>query len=148
MNEVDSCLLLLLVFCMRCKTSFSNTHNIIRICIYGNRLGHIPILQGQELLWLERVAHIATRVNCLGGRTLAPSILTSCVYMQRQMKQASRQAMKRTKEIGRACKEHITKESQTGANKSMLSMWKSKQSCYQRKGGVLRGQMQVWIECP
>ena len=38
-------------------------HNRAWICIYGNRLKHIPILQGQELSWLERVTHIATRVN-------------------------------------------------------------------------------------
>ena len=38
-------------------------HNITWICTYVNRLKHIPILQGQELSWLERVTHIATRVN-------------------------------------------------------------------------------------
>ena len=55
---------------------------------------------------------------CLGDPTLAPSILASCVYMQRQEKQAIRQVKKQTKEIGRACEEHTTKESQTGENKA------------------------------
>ena len=35
---------------------------------------------------------------CLGSRTLAPSILAPCVYMQRPKKQANRQAKKQTKE--------------------------------------------------
>ena len=38
-------------------------HNIAWICTYNNCLGHIPTLQGQEHSWLERVAHVATRVH-------------------------------------------------------------------------------------
>ena len=40
-----------------------HAHNIVWICTYDNRLEHIPILQGQELSWLERAAHIAIRVH-------------------------------------------------------------------------------------
>ena len=40
-----------------------HAHNIAWICTYDNRLEHIPILQGQELSWLERAAHIAIRVH-------------------------------------------------------------------------------------
>ena len=38
-------------------------HNITWIYTYGNRLEHILVLQGQELSWLERVTHVATRVH-------------------------------------------------------------------------------------
>ena len=38
-------------------------HNIAWICTYDNCLKHIPILQGQELSWLERVTHVAMRVH-------------------------------------------------------------------------------------
>ena len=38
-------------------------HNIAWICTYYNYLKRIPIQEGQELLWLERVAHVATRVH-------------------------------------------------------------------------------------
>ena len=38
-------------------------HCIAWICTYDNCLEHIPILQGQELSWLERVTHVATRVH-------------------------------------------------------------------------------------
>ena len=38
-------------------------HNIAWICTYGNRLEHIPTLQGHELSWLERVTHIAPRFH-------------------------------------------------------------------------------------
>ena len=38
-------------------------HNIAWICTYSNCLGHMPTLQGQEHSWLERVAHVATRVH-------------------------------------------------------------------------------------
>ena len=37
-------------------------HNIARICTYDNCFEHIPILQGQELSWLEMVTHVATRL--------------------------------------------------------------------------------------
>ena len=40
-----------------------HAHNIAWICIYGNCLDNIPILQGQELSWLERVTHVVTRVH-------------------------------------------------------------------------------------
>ena len=40
-----------------------HAHNIAWICTYGNRLEHIPTLQGQELSWLERVTHVAMRVH-------------------------------------------------------------------------------------
>ena len=39
--------------------------------------------------------------SCLGARTPAPSVLAPCVYMQRQKKQASRQAKKQIK--GKVC---------------------------------------------
>ena len=54
----------------------------------------------------------------LGGCTLAPSANAPCVYMQRQKKQVSRQAKEKTREIGRACKEHTNKQSPTEANKA------------------------------
>ena len=38
-------------------------HNIAWIYTYNNCLELIPILQGQELLWLERVTYIAIRVH-------------------------------------------------------------------------------------
>ena len=38
--------------------------------------------------------HSCTFCSQLGGRTHAPSILAPCVYMERQKKQASRQAEK------------------------------------------------------
>ena len=63
------------------------------------------------------------------------------MYMQRQKKQAIRQAKIETKEIGKACKEHTNKESQLGGKQSMLSIWKGKQACFQTKEGVLEGQM-------
>ena len=37
-------------------------HNIVWIYTYGNCLKCIPTLQGQELSWLERVAHVAMGV--------------------------------------------------------------------------------------
>ena len=38
-------------------------HNIAWICTYGNRLEHIPTLQGQELSQLERATHVVTWVH-------------------------------------------------------------------------------------
>ena len=38
-------------------------HNIAWICTYNSRLKHIPMLQGQELSLLERVAYIAMRFH-------------------------------------------------------------------------------------
>ena len=38
-------------------------HYIEWICTYGNHLKRIPTLQGQELSWLGRITHIATRVH-------------------------------------------------------------------------------------
>ena len=40
-----------------------HAHNIAWIRTYNHCLEHIPTLQGQEHSWLERVAHIATRVH-------------------------------------------------------------------------------------
>ena len=40
-----------------------HAHNIAWIPIYNHHVEHIPTLQGQEHSWLERVAHIATRVH-------------------------------------------------------------------------------------
>ena len=40
-----------------------HAHNIAWVCTYGIHLQCIPTLQGQELSWLERVTHIATRVH-------------------------------------------------------------------------------------
>ena len=44
-----------------CDDCANNT--AFALSTYGIRLEHIPILQGQELLWLERVTHVATRVH-------------------------------------------------------------------------------------
>ena len=41
--------------------------------------------------------------------------------MKRQKKQANKQVKKKTKEIGRACKEHTNKDSQIRANKACLT---------------------------
>ena len=38
-------------------------HNMAWICTYDNRLKHIPILLGQELLWLEKVTDVDTKVH-------------------------------------------------------------------------------------
>ena len=60
-------------------------HNIAWICTYNNWLGHIPTSQGQEHPWLERVAHVATRVHhtkCLITHIQAYiCIHTSCIML-------------------------------------------------------------------
>ena len=40
-----------------------HAHNIAWICTYDNRFEHIPILQGEELSWVEKVTHVAMRVH-------------------------------------------------------------------------------------
>ena len=71
----------------------------------------------------------------LGGRTLAPSVFAPYVYMQRQKKQASRQAKKQVE--GKACQRQDSKRFQTGANEHVKHT-KGKHMCYQTKGGCLR----------
>ena len=62
-----------------------HAHNIAWICTYGNRLEHIPTIQGQELSWLERVTHVATRVHltkCTITHTHASIYIhTSCTML-------------------------------------------------------------------
>ena len=43
--------------------SDEHAHNIAIMCTYDKRLECIPILQGQELSWLKRVAHVAMRIH-------------------------------------------------------------------------------------
>ena len=63
-------------------------HNLAWICTYNNRLEHIPILQGQELSRLQRVAHVATRVHhtkCTITHIQADiDIHTSCTILSHQ----------------------------------------------------------------
>ena len=59
-------------------------HNITWICTYGNRLEHIPILQGQKLSWLERVAHVAMKVHhtkCIITHTHAGIYIYIYIYL-------------------------------------------------------------------
>jgi len=62
--------------------------------------------------------HLCPFCSRLGGHTLAPNVHDPCAYVQKQKKHCSRQVKKETKEIGKACKEHSNKESQTGVNKA------------------------------
>ena len=61
-----------------------HAHSIAWICIYGNRLEHIPILEGQELSWLDKITHIATRVHhtkCTITHTHVGIYIYMCVYI-------------------------------------------------------------------
>ena len=58
--------------------------NIAWICIYNNRLEHIHILEGQELLWLKRVAHVAMKVHhtkCIITHTHAGIYIYIYIYI-------------------------------------------------------------------
>ena len=62
--------------------------------------------------------------------------LHACTRNKQGNKLANKQR-KKTKEIGRVCKGHTNKESQTGANEHVKHT-KGKHMCYQTKGGCLR----------
>ena len=64
-------------------------HNIAWICTYDNRLECIPILQGQELSWLERVTHVNTRVHhtkCTITHTHAGINHAQCYHTKQESK--------------------------------------------------------------
>ena len=77
--------------------------NLLNIAIYGLAFSCL---------------HLCHFCSHLRGRPLAISVHAPRVYVQKQKKHLSKQAKKKTKEIGKACKEHTNKESQTGANKA------------------------------
>ena len=81
--------------------------------------------------------HLCPFCSCLRGRTLAPSLFTPCVYIQRQKKQASRQAKKQIE--GKHAKRQASKGCQMGASKHVkhmkrqTNMLSNKRGCPRRK---------------